>query len=92
MSELEDRRQRAREAFWDRLAPPRAGDTMPSPGEVQTALENGIETATRVKVTDEVINEFAYAWHGAPQDGPPGTRRRAGLTAALRALGFEVEE
>lgn len=83
-SPLEDRRQRAREAYYDGT----------EPGDVVTiqALDGAIETATRVRITDEAVAEFGQAWHNAPQDGPPGTRRRAALIAALRELGFEVEQ
>jgi hypothetical protein len=80
---LDDRRQRAREAFYDG-----SNSTDVHPND----LEAAIETATRVRVDDEQLAAFATAWHAAAQDGPPGTRRRAGLIAAFRAAGYEVEQ
>lgn len=80
-NELDDRRQRAREAYADEPEP-----------RTFAAVDAAIEAATRVQITDEAIRDFAQAWHAAPQDGPPGARRRAGLAAALAALGLEVVE
>jgi hypothetical protein len=89
VSELADRRQRAREAFHDTFA-----------GEYSTtadALDATIETATRVRVTPEVLAAFGAARRvpsktSRPIGGTPHARRIAGLIAAFRAAGFEVEE
>jgi hypothetical protein len=83
-NELADRRQRAREAFYDS-----AGDVN-NPAD---PLEAAIETATRVQITPEMIEAFGDAWHATQVSGAsrrPGDRRRAGLIAAFRAAGFEV--
>lgn len=86
MSEIEDRRQRAREAFYDRMG---AGDVIES-----RAIESSIEVATQVKITDEAIEAFGVAWHEADAQNAltKGYRRAAGIKAALTALGFEVIE
>lgn len=83
------RRQGAREAFWDHLGPPPV--TINGRGSVAESLDEALETATRVRITPEVISVFDKAWHEAPQDGPPGTRRAAALRAAFEVAGFEVE-
>lgn len=75
MSELEERRQRAREAFHDTFA---LNDRTTS-----DALDECIETATRVQITPEVID--AYQGTGMPS-------LKAKLRAAFRAAGFEVIE
>lgn len=74
-----DRRQRAREAYWDARTD---GNGMIAPDAVAEA----IETATRVKLTPEVAEAFLAAPGDDPDDiwGP--------LRAAFRAAGFEVEE
>jgi hypothetical protein len=87
MSAVDDRRQRAREAFWD--------NGNEDPATLPAAVEAAVETATRVQITPEVIRDFGEAWHARGESRvpcAPGDRRRAGLTAALRALGFEVVE
>lgn len=76
MSALEERRQRAREAFWDESAGMMTG--------AKAGLEQAIETATRVKITPEVMR--AACRENAP--GPVGVES---IRAALTALGFEVE-
>lgn len=76
---LVDRRQRAREAFHDTFA-----------GEYNTssdALDEAIETATRVDITEEVIAAAVEA--GDLTQGTKGAWRT--LAAAFRAAGFEVE-
>jgi len=70
MTALDDRRQRAREAFWDAYGPSDQG----------TPLDVAIEAATRVRITPEVIRAF-----NTPNETV------AGLAAAFRAAGFEVE-
>jgi hypothetical protein len=79
MSELEERRQRAREAFCDELATPGAVDS-----ETYRALDMCVETATRVKITKEIVEAAHTGWlaTGVYQHG---------LCAAFRAAGFEVE-
>lgn len=76
-SPLDDRRQRAREAFYDGT----------EPGDVVTirALDGAIETATRARITPEVVAKFratAEGWGGDFADA---------LAEALTELGFEVE-
>jgi hypothetical protein len=94
-TELVDRRQRAREAYADALAESAhvAGwPTAASSSErTQAAREAAIETATRVRITDEI--------HEAAGDAlmQHGTLLRAAdltevLRAAFRAAGFEVEQ
>ena len=78
MSALEERRQRAREAFWDTSA-----GTMTGAAE---GLDEAIETATRVQITDGIIRIYHEAW------AANGCSRKAGLRAALVALGFGVTE
>lgn len=78
MSALEERRQRAREAFWDAVVDVGARE----------AAEEAIETATRVKITEEAIEAFDIERNGSTDAG----NIRAGLAAALAELGFEVEE
>jgi hypothetical protein len=59
-------------------------------GPLIDSADAAIRSATRVRITDDIVTEFGHAWHAAPQDGPPGTRRRAGLKAAFESAGFEV--
>lgn len=71
--QIEERRQRASEAFWDGI------------GLSQAArLQDATETATRVRVTHEVLAVMIDVERATM------SRRRA-LEAALGALGFEVE-
>lgn len=88
MSEIDDRRQRAREAAWDEI-----GDAHTMQHH-RDAIESGVIVATQVKITNEAIEAFGHAWRAA--DPSPtretGARRRAGLTAALTALGLDVIE
>lgn len=81
---LDDRRQRAREAFYDGT----------EPGDVVTnrALDGAIETATRVRITPEAL---ASARTGLESRIDMYVSRKAVtevLTAALTELGFEVEQ
>lgn len=82
MSEIEDRRQHAREAYYDSAARRRA------PEGSAVALEAAIETATQVKITPEAIEAFDVERNGSMDAGDIP----AGLAAALAALGFEVVE
>lgn len=90
---LADRRQRAREAWLD---------DFDEPGEVverhARALNVAIETASRVRIDDAIVRAFDDACaalnreqvHGRPPKSE-GVKCRAGLIAAFRAAGFEVE-
>jgi hypothetical protein len=78
MSEIEDRRQRAREAYWDSGSGRISGDQ----------VGDAIEAATRVKITPEAIEAFDVERNGSTDAG----NIPAGLAAALTALGFEVEQ
>ena len=81
---IDDRRQRAREAFWDASAPNLlTGAT--------NGIETAIETATRVRITPEIIDAFAEGCGDSIHDFYGGDAR-TGLVAAFRAAGFEVEE
>lgn len=76
-----DRRQRAREAGWDATV----GWSQES---TAAAIEAAIETATRVRVTVESIRAMLREVdHIGVNNGGIG----AGVAAALRELGFEVE-
>lgn len=80
---LADRRQRAREAFhdeWSRRDKP-----------TMSAVNEAIETATRVRITPE-IESAAEAAAGPTIHDYDGGEMRAVLAAAFRAAGFEVEE
>lgn len=81
MSALEERRQRAREAFWDASAGLMSG--------ARDGVESCIETATRVRITVEAVVAFEAQEQGRCCDC--GSNTRHGLSAALRELGFEVE-
>lgn len=79
MSEIEDRRQRAREA---------AEDGPYDDHYTWGDIENAIETATCVRITPEAIEAFDVERNGSTDAG----NIPAGLAAALTALGFEVEQ
>jgi hypothetical protein len=73
MNARDDRFERARDAAYD------------APGAVESQMPNvdaAIETATRVRITDEVLTAFR---------GNEGLRVHA-LRAAFEAAGFEVVE
>jgi hypothetical protein len=80
MSEIADRRQRAREAGWDAAT---LRDFIEVPD-----MDAAIETATRVMVTPEAVEVFDIERNGSMDAGDIP----AGLAAALTALGFEVVE
>jgi hypothetical protein len=90
---LADRRQRAREAYWDSFGGPPVGvNTMSG-----AAIETAIETATRVRITPEIIKAARAGWLAASEERTswteePGPRQYGRLKAAFRAAGFEVEE
>jgi hypothetical protein len=75
---LNDRRQRAREAGQDA----RSGQW-----STTQAIEQAIETATRVRIDREI----EWAARGAFEDHYGGSVRPI-IVAAFRAAGFEVEE
>lgn len=84
MSEIEARRQRALEAYWDVLGTRSA----------EVAAQEAIETATRVKITDEAIEA---AWNAQPVAAQEAgeidlSDVKRVIAAALAALGFEVEQ
>lgn len=79
---LNERRQRARDAFSDERTGriDIFGTTTPDERLV-LARDAAIETATRVQITPEIRAAFAATW------GP----NHAKLRAAFEAAGFEVE-
>lgn len=79
-----ERRQATREAYWDSFGgPPTAANTMSG-----AALEAAIETATRVRVDDDIVAAFKQYGHPLPLE----PNIIPALTAAFRAAGFEVEQ
>lgn len=76
VSALLDRRQRAREAYWDDMR----GRSLRTEG-----IEAAIETATRVKVTPEIIEAARAA-------GEETWSMSEIIAAAFRTAGFEVEK
>lgn len=82
MTELDDRRQHAREAAYDN---PHISDRARTSGAVRAMLNDAIETATRVRITPEITGAYLAALHGDKS-------MVSGLIAAFRAAGFEVEE
>jgi len=83
---LGDRRQLAREAYYDRYE---LGDNIGGSAR-RAALRECIETATRVRITPEVV-AVAEGEAGDSIEQDPRWMNRA-LAAAFRAAGFEVEE
>lgn len=87
MSEIEDRRHRAWEAYHDATDLPEKF--------TQCGLADAIETATRVRITPEIIEAARVGYLGAGNGSwtqDPGPRQAARLKAAFEAAGFEVEE
>lgn len=78
-SPLDERRQRAREAFWDAVVDVGARE----------AAEAAIETATRVRITRE-IREACVQATGYGYDIPPSAYDDI-IRTAFSAAGFEVE-
>jgi hypothetical protein len=78
MSALEDRRQAAREAGWDATV----GWSQES---TAAALDAAVETATRVRITPEMIDAATRVARGSWTFGPA-------VRAAFEAAGFEVEQ
>ena len=77
-----DRRQRAREAYYDACGPGR-------PEGSAIALEAGIETATRVRVDADVTQAVRNAY---PDIMVRGKELKGVIEVAFRAAGFEVEQ
>jgi hypothetical protein len=77
MSALEDRRQAAREAYHDATDLPEKFS--------QYGLTDAIETATRVRITPEIIDAATRVARGSWTFGPA-------VRAAFEAAGFEVEQ
>jgi len=82
MTALDDRRQRAREAYYDRYS---LGDNIGGSAR-KSAIRECIETATRVQVTDEVLRTACSIYPLMS----PGVAAIM-LKAAFKAAGFEVE-
>lgn len=83
-TEVEDRRQRAREAAQDRLAGARYGGvTM----DEESAIDIAVEAATRVQITPGLIVAARNVWSSIPAEG-----MRVLLRTAFEAAGFEVVE
>jgi hypothetical protein len=88
--ELADRRQRAAEAFDDAWSG--ANDMFGRKGWAERLLaarEAAIETATRVRIDDEVIRAALVAVSAGPSAVP---RYVGAIKAAFLAAGFEVEQ
>lgn len=79
MSALDDRRQAAREAAHDGLDLPDLA--------TRQAIDDAIETATRVRITPEIIDRFMSHDEGGGCDMDV----REALTDAFTSAGFEVE-
>lgn len=85
MSALDERRQRAREAF----------DVEFGGHDILTAdaLDVAIDTATRVRITDEAVALAVGATpRGFTVSPELSASIRGNLADALRELGFEVEQ
>lgn len=76
MTQLDDRRQRAREAYYDRVDLPERHEP--------AALDEAIETATRVRITPEIMR--------AATNVSSIVLTEQALEAAFAAAGFDVEE
>jgi hypothetical protein len=89
VSPLDDRRQRAREAYADLLDESAHVAGWPTAVDISTrrinALNEAIETATRVQITPEVMR-------AATRENIHGPVSSEAVRAALAALGFEVVE
>lgn len=81
--EIVERRQRAREAFYDRV-------DMGGLGHVSQGLDEALETATRVQITPQIVVAFEDLDNERCCDC--GIKTAAGLAGVFRAAGFEVEE
>lgn len=93
---LTDRRQRALETAYDNPHISNAARTSPA---VRTMVREAIEVATRVQISDDIVEAFGEALRALNREqaagrepAPPEAKRKAGLAAAFRAAGFEVVE
>lgn len=79
MSALEERRAKAQETFWNH-----------EPRGTMSAVDDAIESATRVQVTGDVFDTAyrAYDDNGDPHSSAIG----AAVRAAFEAAGFEVTQ
>lgn len=75
-SPLAERRQRALEA----------ADDARGIADYEPIIDVAIETATRVRITDEAVAQAREVWPSVTPDG-----MRTIIAAALTELGFEVE-
>lgn len=82
MSEIEDRRQRAREAGLDATVGVWDGE------DLNNGLEASIEAATQVKITQEAI--WAHTAPGEQLRPLNNAEIQAKIADILAALGFEV--
>ena len=81
---LADRRQRALEAAHDEIGP-----TNVIRADAIRAIDQAIETATRVKITEDIIDA---AYGEVPWEATERGDVHDIVKAAFRAAGFEVEE
>lgn len=81
---LANRRARAREAALDELGELAAGAPRPTALAMSDAIDSAVETATRVQITPEMVNEYQKA---AMAGGA-----NVAIIAVFRAAGFEVED
>lgn len=91
---LTARRERAKTAYHDALSSPAIdldGDPVDAFAE---ALDAAIESATRVEITNKVVEAYYLAFYGKRPSVRYGSdvKRRAGLKAAFAAAGFEVTD
>jgi hypothetical protein len=84
--EIEGRRQRAREAFWDLIPMMTDPNSLPhDPYEaIRPAVEAAIETSTRVQITPEIMR-------AVERENVRGPVSIDAVRAAFVAAGFEVE-
>lgn len=84
MSEIDERRQRAREAAYDAW---QAHEDSPT-GPLVAAIEAAIEVCTQVRLTDEVL----YAAAGAVAAPMPAAKARYAIAvrAAFTEAGYEA--
>lgn len=103
---LTDRRQRATEAFDDAMSNElpstmtwASTPLMRAEQRLRRARDTGIETATTIKMTADIFEAYVAAREALNREQAHGRPPRsgqekitAGLIAAFRAAGFEVEE
>jgi hypothetical protein len=65
----------------------------PHSAGIQAVVDQVWAEARTIEITDEMVSAFGSGWHAADEANPlvKGTRRRAGLRAALEAAGFAVK-